>query len=85
MEQLVDHLQGTCKDLNAGCEELLEHELCDYVNELEACNYIDERIFNCAQCGWWCEAGDWVPYEALINPGDGDICMDCGRENGWIE
>lgn len=42
----------------------------------ENCTELDGLVFQCAECGWWCEAG-----EANENPdGDGDLCDDCAPE-----
>jgi hypothetical protein len=34
--------------------------------------YIDNIVFNCESCGWWCEAGDYGQ-----DPHDRLICSSC--------
>ncbi len=75
IQQIIDRLQGQCMiTLADACEEvgLKEDDLTSSDHDM-----IDNQIFNCEKCGWWCEIG-----EANINPeGGGDICNDCKEED----
>jgi hypothetical protein len=78
MQKLVDHLQGTCMSLEQGLYECFELECSSEVeNELEMCDYLDNSLFLCVACGWWCECGDYAENQS--NP-SGDICSDCEPE-----
>ena len=69
-EKIVYHLNGSCISL----EQALE----DYeVPELEDCmpflNYVDNEIFRCESCSWWC------PISEMSEVGDWE-CRDCVPE-----
>jgi hypothetical protein len=78
MEELVYELQGTCKALYEVLYSHLDCDINDVENEIELCNYIDDRIFLCRECGWWYENGYWNPDG--FEPGNGEICLDCMPE-----
>lgn len=63
MQEIVDNLNGTCSSilnvLNEGEEETKE------LND-----YIDQRIFECETCGWWCELSEMSESEEWS-------CTDC--------
>lgn len=71
---VAEYLVGTAKSLEEGiaaCD--LPEDLIDNSAFLGA---IDDAIFMCERCGWWCEQ-----YEANENPNGGDdICDDCKDE-----
>lgn len=69
INEIVEHLQGTCLSLNSALTESEQND-----NELLLA--IEQEIFLCAQCGWWCEVG-----EAKAGDGEEDICEDCYEEN----
>lgn len=70
VQKLADDLQGTCKSLGDACEALGFDQ--DDLTQDER-HELDCLVFSCAQCDWWCEAG-----EANENPDGGDdICDDC--------
>ena len=87
MEEVVDYLQGTCMSIDEALYILLNTSQNDLENELEFCEYIDNRIFECVQCGWWYEAGEWTEYDNVpeSSRGQGEFCSSCGQENGWSE
>lgn len=68
--ELIDHLTGTCINLDTALEELFELDFND-ISE-DTLHELDALIFNCATCGWWCDIADM---------GDEDIleysCNDC--------
>ena len=64
LQELIEALQGTCYSLDT--DGLTEDQL----------GQIDDQIFLCAECGWWCEAGDYN-QEACEATGE-DFCSECG-------
>lgn len=40
-------------------------------NNDEALGMLDDNVFYCESCGWWCDADERY---------DGDICTDCHDE-----
>jgi len=84
MDELVEHLQGSCESLEDGLRKVLDDDDADMESMThDDCLYLDDRIFNCEICGWWCEVGDTSPDQ----PDDDDrlICTQCGGEQGWSE
>jgi len=75
LTEIIDYLQGTCKSLEEGISAILDIE-CENADEyltLEQFYYIDEHIFLCDTCGWWCEVGDFS-----ANDEDYMVCSECG-------
>lgn len=76
MEQLADRaiaeLAGTSR-----CFHDLGPEFEDaHNNSAEFNALIDDAIFCCEQCGWWCEISEQVEDE------NGEwLCNDCGGQN----
>jgi hypothetical protein len=69
-QKLIEHLQGTCLSLEQACEQL-GIEVDDVDTEA-----LDNELFLCAQCDWWCEIS-----EASDDPDwNGDLCEDCAPE-----
>ena len=55
IQELIDHLQGTCKSLQEGLNDLYpEMDVSDLTEKDN--EEIDNQIFNCDTCNWWCEA-----------------------------
>lgn len=86
LDEVERSVQGTCESLQShfnSCADYykynFEFEDLTYEEELEVIKYVEERHFECAQCGWWCETGDWA--ENQPNDSNGDICTSCGAEN----
>lgn len=67
-QEIVDELNGTCKSI----AECLEDGEDDSDPVLTA--KIDDQIFCCSRCDWWCEQGE--AHEGS----DGDVCDDCEEE-----
>jgi hypothetical protein len=63
--QLIYDLQGTCNELNSFLERHNAEDLIDHIPFLE---YLDNHIFLCDSCGWWCE---------LSEMSDEGVCSDC--------
>jgi hypothetical protein len=65
---IIHALQGTCNSLESYLENNDAEDLVDYRPFLE---YLDQHIFLCGQCDWWCELSEMSDEEA---------CSDCSSE-----
>lgn len=66
-EEVAAALLGTCRTLEEFASE-------DEINDLQFCRELDDLVFCCDECGWWCgteEANDL-----------GFVCDDCWTEIG---
>ena len=69
-EEIIFHLLGTCQSLDHALES---HEATHLADDMAFLHNLDNQIFNCTCCNWWCGL-----EEAEINPESGeDICSDC--------
>ena len=86
IKEIVEDLQGTCKSLDQAICDVVDQRVGNdriyglegVVNWTQLCSYLDDRLFLCAKCGWWCEAGDYAEHQP--DPDNGDICSDCGED-----
>lgn len=71
IEEFVESLRGTCRSIDEACNEFgMTFE--DLTGEdLE---YIDNEIFCCEDCGWWCELCE-TSYTVE------NTCKDCNPED----
>ena len=69
--QLIYDLQGTCNNLDSFLERNNAEDLIDYLPFLE---YLDNHIFLCDGCGWWCETSEMAVTETVC------ICDNCYDE-----
>lgn len=66
---LVEYLQGSCQTLEEGVNTVLGFELDELTqDDLQS---IDEVIFICNECGWWCSQDENAGTE------DSWVCTDC--------
>lgn len=78
MREILDYLQGSCKDLNDAMRDLFELDDYDIENEKELWHYVENWIFLCNSCGWWCEMCE----ETATGQGEADFgCKDCYPED----
>lgn len=65
IDALIDSLKGTCGSIG----DYVEDE-----NELTATDYqrIDNEIFCCETCGWWCENSEMSDTDM--------VCVDCSDD-----
>lgn len=61
--ELADQLQGTCKCLADFATEAEQ-------NDIELMELLDDRVFECESCGWWCEISE-------ASEKDDSTCIDC--------
>lgn len=76
IEILINNLRGTCNSMEQVMDDLypeMDWMVDATKEELEG---LDSEIFQCEECGWWCEqhemcddnSGDWVCRDC--RPGD---------------
>ena len=63
IEEVIDRLRGTCM-------ESFDQDLYT-MDELQ---YLDENIFDCARCGWWCDIDEANSFNGE------NFCDDCYEE-----
>jgi hypothetical protein len=69
-ETVADDLQGTCQSMDAALEKVGIEDFADAPMAL--LQEIDQRVFCCADCGWWHELGE--AHEGSFME---DVCGDC--------
>lgn len=74
VHKIIDTCQGTCSEslqsaLDYWYPEMNEDELTK-----DDLNTIDNEIFLCEQCGWWCEISECAEDED-------EICQECKNED----
>lgn len=70
VQKIIDYLQGTCNDLDASLRDFYpEMEYEDLTDE--DLQQIDNQIFLCDQCGWWCEISEQADEE------EEGYCAEC--------
>jgi len=74
IEQIIQFLQGTCMNsLNDAVVEICGEEFSEDDLTSENHDQIDNEIFLCDTCGWWCEVSQEADTEELGER----ICDDC--------
>ncbi len=73
LDKVIGYLLGTCYSLEVVLSEFGYHETdmapADYA-------YIEEDIFCCSGCGWWCEVCE------MADDGNGEqLCEDCVEQD----
>jgi hypothetical protein len=72
LNAIVEFLQGTCMHtLNDAVEAVTDgkHTEADLTEANH--DYISNEIFECTECGWWCETSEMGESD------DENICSDC--------
>ncbi len=83
LDDIESDIQGSCQSLQQVADYYLEEALnIEYddlssAEEIQLIEYVEQRHFTCAECGWWCEVGDYADIQP--DPTNGDICSDCGK------
>ena len=70
--QIIYDLNGTCKSLE---QVLGEHDAEKLVDHLPFLEYLDNQIFLCDCCGWWCDVSE------AVDVSHGVVCDQCFEEN----
>jgi len=74
INELIDYLQGTCKSLEEGCQEVFGISSDELT--VKETNDLDMAIFLCEECGWWFEISE------MSDELNGEqICNDCHNED----
>lgn len=80
IQLIAEDLQGTGKLLDQAICDITDEEA-EGLDEIEnwqaLCDRVDQLVFLCEGCGWWCEVGDYA--EIQENP-NGDVCSNCGPD-----
>ena len=63
IDELIDRLRGTCNE---------SWDICDW--SMEDLQYLDEHIFECVGCGWWCDISELSPES-----NDEMFCDECNE------
>lgn len=71
INELQEALEGTCDSLQGGIEAVLGDDS-DYELTIEEHEQLDQLIFLCDECSWWCCVSE--------RNGD-DICDDCSENS----
>ncbi len=68
IEQLIEDLQGTTSTINDHLPDGMDE------NDLTSDDHdaIDNAIFYCSCCGWWCEISEMADTDEIDQ-----ICEDC--------
>lgn len=69
-QQAANRLQGTCGSIAALGEEYEAAE-----NSITFCDELDQLVFCCEQCNWWCEISEMAERDD-----DAWICQECTDE-----
>lgn len=69
-DRIIDHLRGSCGSLIGA---LRSHDAEDLEDHQEFLRYLDDEIFLCETCGWWCEMSEMAEDEEGTEP----TCSDC--------
>jgi len=72
IHKVIEGLQGTTDSISDHLPEGMDE------GDLTSNDYdaIDNEIFLCAECGWWCEIS-----EAAESDDGGEMCRDCRPED----
>lgn len=73
LDKIIDGLRGQCVH---DMEHFAEHEGLSIDDlTIQDCQYIDDHVFYCTMCGWWCD------IDELADDEDGTrhdlICTEC--------
>lgn len=71
INQLIEHLQGSCTSLDQAIADLTDGEKGFEDLTDEDFFKLDNAIFECTYCGWWYETSEAHESDS------GDICTDC--------
>lgn len=68
-DKAAEQLEGTCKSI----DKLQDDEIDAARNDAVFCARLDELIFECETCNWWCEISEMAE-------GKDWICDECSEE-----
>ncbi len=68
-ETIAEDLRGTGQSLPEVCEK---HGMEGAEDDTDFCQQIDQLVFCCEQCDWWCEISEMADH-----PDNDLVCDDC--------
>lgn len=69
IDKIIEDLKGTCNSIDGVCAD----HGCDFTDlTSKELDQLDNEIFECFVCGWWCEMSE----ECGVNSGE-NTCSDC--------
>ena len=81
-DEIIAYLKGTCLTLHEVLETFNAIEL---ENSDEFMKRLDDEIFYCDECGWWCPVYDQIQISLCRECADIKECFECGQEEGYCE
>lgn len=72
-DEIVEHIRGTCNSIGSALETFNAGDLED---DTEFLGHLDQEIFLCDTCGWWCETSEMAEDEDET----GQVCTDCSEQ-----
>lgn len=77
INELINALQGSCSSINEQLQMRWDVDVEELDNEMEVLLAIDEEIFCCSTCNWWCPMSE----ETATPQGESEFgCSDCFPE-----
>lgn len=74
-EQVAQELQGTCNSLSTVLRNLFGADEAEKIeSDKDFCFHLDNEVFLCDECGWWCELCE----SSIV---DSTKCDECAPEN----
>lgn len=73
LDAIIETLQGTCMEDLASAISYHNPELTEDDLTADDHSYIDQNVFKCPECGWWCEDSQRKYSEETSE----DLCEDC--------
>lgn len=73
VEEVADHLRGTCKDLAGALPEGIDEDDLAIADH----NALDDKVFCCKRCGWWSDVSELADTESGAL-----VCEEC-HEGGY--
>lgn len=67
-----DRAAEVAAELEGTALSLAEVATSEEINDSVFCALLDNHVFCCEVCSWWCEVGDGVD----------NVCADCAGEEG---
>lgn len=74
-DKVAAALTGTCRSMTDALEECGAEGMDE---DLAFCEALDDQVFCCTDCSWWCEISEECSDEVGA---DELICADCAGEN----
>lgn len=71
VQEIIETLQGTCDTLGGAVGEVCGDDYDENDLSQDQLGVIDNEIFECVECSWWCEISEIADDE------DENICQDC--------